>query len=435
MIGSDELVPMLADPRSGLSVTPLIDAAGQIGEGSIDIRLGPDIIVSPRATGAVAFDPMDPRAFQRNVERRQQYVRRGIGDPFPLQPGEFVIARSLEYITLPRDVSAEALGRSSWGRLGLVIATATLIQPGFRGTITLELANVGDTPIVLEVGLSIAQLVFSREDSTAALAKKRKSGLSAEGRQRVKAWRARHRRLNEGEGRYNLQIKPAHSRLHKDRDFVWVTPIAIRYAVGVVGERYSGKSTIVDFLVSRRHFRLYHLTQCVYDEAIRRGEDAQDRTVLREIGDSLREEHGEAILAQRTFEKVRQELLDPECGRDLERVVVTGFRHAAELKAWEALTFFRPIVVTAPVSTRRKRARHSGRIDDLEGYPKGRGRRTEEERDAWFEANVDATRSDIWKSAQGAVEIVNDFENVNHLQGRLKEIFRELERGWRSREY
>ena len=55
---------------------------------------------------------------------------------------------------------AYVIGRSSWGRLGLVIATATMIQPGFHGTITLELTNVGNVPLVLLPGTRIAQLVF-----------------------------------------------------------------------------------------------------------------------------------------------------------------------------------------------------------------------------------------------------------------------------------
>src|SRR3954453_15497787 len=120
---------MLADPRSGLVVTPLIDHS-QIGEASVDIRLGPDIIVARRATGATAFDAADAPSFRDALRARQEYIRRGLGDSFHLQPGEFAIARSLEYIALPKDVSAEALGRSSWGRLGLTIATATMVNPG-----------------------------------------------------------------------------------------------------------------------------------------------------------------------------------------------------------------------------------------------------------------------------------------------------------------
>src|SRR4051794_18118108 len=99
----------MANPRSGLSITPLLDPA-QIGEASIDLRLGPDIIVSKRATGVTAFDASDAARFGEALDARQEYIRRGLGDSFHLQPGEFAIARSLEYVALPKDVSAEALG-------------------------------------------------------------------------------------------------------------------------------------------------------------------------------------------------------------------------------------------------------------------------------------------------------------------------------------
>jgi dCTP deaminase len=64
----------------------------------------------------------------------------------------------LEYICVPFDYYALVLGRSSWGRLGLNIATATTVHAGFRGCITLELRNLGETPLPLKVGLRIAQL-------------------------------------------------------------------------------------------------------------------------------------------------------------------------------------------------------------------------------------------------------------------------------------
>jgi dCTP deaminase len=459
MIPSDELVEALADPGSGFSITPLIDAAGQIGEGSIDIRLGPDIIVSPRATGATAFDATDPAAFRQNLDQRQQYIRRGIGDPFQLQPGEFVIGRSLEYIALPDDISAEALGRSSWGRLGLVIATATLIQPGFKGTITLELANVGDTPIVLTVGLSIAQLVFSRSERPAAAdrvrhrrtlrrrgngARRRQSRLAPAERDRLEEWRRRHRRQNETEGRYKLQIKPALSRLHKDEDLRWVTPLAVRYVLGVVGMQYSGKSTTVDFLTTRRHFRLYRLTQFIAEEARRRGLDASNRAIRRRVGNEMRAELGDEGLARLAFSRIRSEMLDPDRSRELEPIVVEGFRLPAELEVWQEIELFRPVVVGAGVGVRRRRAIEGGWLDDdwldQRGYPRDG---SDGEKDLWFVANVDQRRGSHPASAvvraaaehPNAIFVDNDFARVPDLHDSLKEQLAELEKWWRAREY
>jgi dCTP deaminase len=441
MIPSDELIEMLADPKSQLSVTPLINAAGQIGEGSIDIRLGPDIIVSPRATGATVFDPSDPAEFRKNLDQRQEYVRRGIGDPFLLQPGEFVIGRSLEYVTLPPDVSAEALGRSSWGRLGLVIATATLIQPGFKGTITLELANLGDTPIRLTVGLSIAQLVFQRCASSGGAAQP-DTGLSEEQRARVASWRRLHKERNKQRGRYRLQIKPALSRLHEDEDLRWVTPIAVRYVLGVVGERFVGKSTMIDYLTTRHNFRLYRLTQFIQEEASRRGLDALDRRILRRVGDQMREEHGATVLAELAFEKIRSDLLDPDSSKPALPIVIEGFRVAKEIEAWQEIEAFRPVIVDARTAVRRERAIEGGWLgqDELDGYPKSG---SSEEQDAWFEDNVDKRegrhpREPVIEAARKVKNVIvvrNDFDSVKQFQDKVKGHLSDLEKWWRTREY
>lgn len=442
MISSDELIEKLADPKSQLSVTPLIDAAGQIGEGSIDIRLGPDIIVSPRATGATVFDPTDPATFRKNLDQRQEYVRRGIGDPFLLHPGEFVIGRSLEYVTLPADISAEALGRSSWGRLGLVIATATLIQPSFKGTVTLELANVGDTPIMLTVGLNIAQLVFQRCASADESESESESGLSEEQRERVKEWRRRHKKLNRDKGRYRLQIKPALSRLHKDDDLRWVTPMAIRYVLGVVGERYAGKSTMIDYLTTRHHFHLYRLTQFIQEEARRRGLDALDRRILRRVGDEMRKEHGPGILAQLAFKKIRSDFLDPDSSRRALPIVIEGFRVPKEIEVWQNIEAFRPVVVEAATSVRRRRAIKGRWLSEgqMADYPRSD---SAGEQDAWFASNVDNQndphpRGSVIAAARSrgeSIVIKNHFKAVKELQSELKDQLLELEKWWRTREY
>lgn len=158
MLDNAAIKEALRDRNSGLAVTPLVDES-QIDNASIDLRLGPDLIVVKRETGVVAFDPVEPD-FRERLRDYQQYVRRPLGTAFYLHPREFAIARTLEWVTIPANLSAQATARSSWGRLGLVIATATLVQPGFMGTITLELSNVGTVPIVLHVGVRIAQLSF-----------------------------------------------------------------------------------------------------------------------------------------------------------------------------------------------------------------------------------------------------------------------------------
>ena len=160
MLSGPEIIERLRDHTSGLAITPIIDAPEQIGDASVDLRLGPDFIVTRRATGLALFDPARVDEIEERIRDYQDYVRRPPGTAFHLHPGEFVIARTLEFVTLPDTLAANVAGRSSWGRLGLVIQTAPLIQPTFRGTITLELANLGTVPIVLYVGLRVAQVSF-----------------------------------------------------------------------------------------------------------------------------------------------------------------------------------------------------------------------------------------------------------------------------------
>jgi dCTP deaminase len=86
-----------------------------------------------------------------------------------LHPGHFVLAVTLEYLGFPDDMAAYVVSRSSWGRLGLIVATAVFVHPGFRGCLTLELVNEGDSPICLCPGLRIAQLAIHRLESPAKL--------------------------------------------------------------------------------------------------------------------------------------------------------------------------------------------------------------------------------------------------------------------------
>jgi len=83
------------------------------------------------------------------------------GEPFILHPGEFVLGSTLERVTLPDDLVARLEGKSSLGRLGLLIhSTAGFIDPGWDGHVTLELSNVANLPITIYHGMKIGQLSF-----------------------------------------------------------------------------------------------------------------------------------------------------------------------------------------------------------------------------------------------------------------------------------
>ena len=87
---------------------------------------------------------------------------------FVIHPGEFVLGRTLESVAIPEDVVARIEGKSSIGRLGLIVhATAGFVDPGFKGTLTLEITNLTRVPIKLYPGLLIAQLSFMSLDAPA----------------------------------------------------------------------------------------------------------------------------------------------------------------------------------------------------------------------------------------------------------------------------
>lgn len=134
----------------------------QVQPASVDLRLGDTFLVFRNHVTEV-IDPYNkPADLMEEVTVPE-------GQPFVLHPGEFVLASTLEEIGLPDDIVARVEGKSSLGRLGLLIhATAGFVDPGWqRGQITLELSNVATLPIRLWPGMRIGQMSFHRLDAPA----------------------------------------------------------------------------------------------------------------------------------------------------------------------------------------------------------------------------------------------------------------------------
>jgi dCTP deaminase len=90
----------------------------------------------------------------------------GDDEAFVLHPGEFVLGQTLEWVELPDDLVARLEGKSSLGRLGLLIhSTAGYVDPGWKGNLTLELSNVANLPIALYFGMKIGQISFFKMSS------------------------------------------------------------------------------------------------------------------------------------------------------------------------------------------------------------------------------------------------------------------------------
>jgi len=128
---------------------------------SVDLRLGDSFRVFHNYRVAT-IDLREP------PENLTEEVVVSPEDAFVIHPGEFCLGRTLEWVELPDDVVARIEGKSSLGRLGLIVhATAGFCDPGWKGTLTLELNNLTRVPIKLYAGLPIAQLSFMTLDAPA----------------------------------------------------------------------------------------------------------------------------------------------------------------------------------------------------------------------------------------------------------------------------
>ena len=159
MILSDRTIRrLLAEGR--IAIDPLEEKF--IQPASVDVRLDDAFLVFRRHTSS----DIDPWNVGENLMERITVPE---GDPFILHPGEFVLGTTFERLTLPDDIVARIEGKSSLGRLGLLIhATAGFVDPGWsNGQITLELSNVAPLPIRLWPGMKIAQLSFMQMDQPA----------------------------------------------------------------------------------------------------------------------------------------------------------------------------------------------------------------------------------------------------------------------------
>ncbi len=148
---------LIAEGR--VRVEPFDDSMVQ--PASVDLRLGSSFRVfhNHRIT---AIDLADP---PKNIT---ELVEIDPADSFVIHPGEFVLGSTQEYVELPDDVVARIEGKSSLGRLGLIVhATAGFVDPGFKGTLTLEITNLTRVPIILWPGKPIAQLSFMSLDRPA----------------------------------------------------------------------------------------------------------------------------------------------------------------------------------------------------------------------------------------------------------------------------
>lgn len=155
MIYSDrDIKRLLAEGQ--IKVDPAPDLTTQLGSCSLDLRLSHEFSV---------FEyNKHPFVDVRNPQQSREIMKAiTVEDdqPFILHPQSFVLAITLEHVELPDNVVARLEGRSSLGRLGIIVhATASVIDPGWRGRIVLELANHGQMPVALYPGMRVCSVTF-----------------------------------------------------------------------------------------------------------------------------------------------------------------------------------------------------------------------------------------------------------------------------------
>ncbi len=175
-----------------LVIDPIDDFDLQIQPASVDLRLGREFLEFQR-TNIPCIHP----GSEHEVE---EYVTETVieeGEEFILHPGDFVLGTTKERVEIPPDLLANVEGRSSLGRLAIVVhATAGVVDPGYRGQITLELSNLGTAPVALTPEMRISQLVFTEMKNAA------------------------ERPYGSGRGsKYQDQVGPQASRIQGDSEF------------------------------------------------------------------------------------------------------------------------------------------------------------------------------------------------------------------------
>jgi len=157
----------------------------QYGSCSVDFRLGEEFSVFEHSRHAL----IDLRQ-KIAIQDLMRTITVAQGDPFILQPGEFALAITEETLELDDDVLGRLEGRSSLGRIGIIVhGTAGLFDPGWRGRATLELSNLGVMPVALYPGMRICSFTFEQLSSRVEIPYYKKIGNKYAGQDRPVASR------------------------------------------------------------------------------------------------------------------------------------------------------------------------------------------------------------------------------------------------------
>lgn len=170
---------ILGDKAIKERIVPYLNTHGTVNPASVNVRLGNTLLIPKRKLFGIAIG--DQIQYKR-IELRES-------ETYHLKPGRFILGCTKEVIHTPEDIAFHVDGRSSIGRIGLFIQNAGYVDPGFYGSITLEIYNASPNTIILHPGYEIGQFVFQEVSEVE----------------------------NPYSGKYNGQIEAAGSRMHMDK--------------------------------------------------------------------------------------------------------------------------------------------------------------------------------------------------------------------------
>jgi len=189
MVLSDKDIKVALN-NGDIKITPAPDFKTQLGSCSVDLRLGNNFRIFDHSKNAF----IDPTKKDYSNEITKE-LRVADGERFVMQPGDFVLAVTLEKITISPKLLGRLEGRSSLGRLGIVVhSTASIFDPGWDGNAVLELGNLGRIPVALYPGMRICAMTFEQLSSESEMPYYKKK-----------------------EAKYKFQNGPLESKIHEEK--------------------------------------------------------------------------------------------------------------------------------------------------------------------------------------------------------------------------
>ena len=314
ILSAPDLLVRMNEPsmEKRLCIMPLLER-DQIQADSVDLRLGNSFLVTRRTSSPVIDVAAGRDEFRERIEQYQRRIYVPIGRPFYVHPGQFVLASSFEFLSMPEDLAGSLVGRTSWGRLGISVPTTSKVAPGFKGCLTIEIKNLGEAPVPLYPGVRIAQLRVYTLSRKAVY-----------------------------HGRYEVPTTTEFSRIEEDPEMAFLGERQPSLMIGVTGLSKSGRSRVVNHLRDEG-FQSQSLAALQRHE-MRRSGCSETEEEEREFVAEYRRSRGCEIFAELLLDRLDRISSD--------KIVVEGIERVEEIELLRGCTRFFLIHIEAPFEHR-----------------------------------------------------------------------------------